>query len=267
MGHAVQPDADRNLWSGSEATPEGGPSAGPAHPHVLVVEDQPNLRLCYRRVLEGAGYRLFEAATLTDAAYAIGRPDLQFDAALVDLALPDGHGAALIRPLMHRRPLCRAAVITGGSATGHPLGIAQIGADSYLKKPVEPSEILKAVQAAVRSTIEWRATVESSDRGDTERSVEAPDGGDPRERVAPIDLARAVGRLREIGALSPTQALVAGRILWGDSDREISEFLGCSLRTANNHVHETLRKLSVRRRTGLLRVLLEDAGEHDPKPA
>ena len=70
-------------------------------PHVLVVEDEANLRLLLDRLLTRAGYQVTSAATgeagLREALQ--GRHDL----VLLDLMLPDLSGSSVCRTLPTRR--------------------------------------------------------------------------------------------------------------------------------------------------------------------
>src|SRR5262249_8078169 len=70
-------------------------------PRVLVVEDDPGLRLALRRALEGAGYEVAAAGDAVTAAerFAGVRPHL----VVLDLMLPRGDGLELCRRL-RRRP-------------------------------------------------------------------------------------------------------------------------------------------------------------------
>lgn len=95
------------IWA--ENSPEGGasfrvllPAAPPDVVHLLVVEDDDDLRMVYRHALTAqvtgrTEVVVTEAATLAEARrlLADGGPH-PFDAALVDVELPDGYGTELI---------------------------------------------------------------------------------------------------------------------------------------------------------------------------
>lgn len=245
-----------------------GEAAGHRRPaRVLIVEDEARLQQAYADCLEMAGYESAAASSLWEASLLIVQSELVFDAAVLDLALPDGSGATLVQPLLNRRPLCRAAVITGQTEHGPPLELAKLGAETYVHKPVDPRSLLIAVATTVDATNAWRRAAGQDDasppatryhRAATDWIVDAP------AAAIDFDIKRAVGRLHELGSLTPAQVLTAARLLWGDSDDDIAKYLGCSLRTARHHVRCVLKGLGVRRRTSLLRVLLEDAGIKDP---
>jgi two-component system, NarL family, nitrate/nitrite response regulator NarL len=72
---------------------------------VLVVDDHAGFRRVARRLLEGAGFVVAEAASGSDA---LAQPDLsQYDLVLLDIQLPDVDGFEVARRLATReqRPL------------------------------------------------------------------------------------------------------------------------------------------------------------------
>ena len=78
--------------------------------HILIVEDEADIRRFVRLTLESEGHTVHEAATLQRGLIEAGtrRPDLE----VLDLGLPDGDGVDLIRdlrtwsamPIIVRRP-------------------------------------------------------------------------------------------------------------------------------------------------------------------
>lgn len=232
-------------------------------PRIFVVEDEDDLQTRYIALLEHAGYDVTSACNLSEAALAIARPQAIFDAAVLDLALPDGCGSTLVRPLMARVPLCRSAVITGQSGRAAPVDLARIGAEAYVYKPVAPKKLLKAVKDTVRATTQWRRTAGQSPVGE-QRGGNGVAGAAEGQKAIDFDVDRAISRIAKIGGLTPTQVLTATRMLWGDSDAAIARYLGCGTRTAQYHVRSVLQRLGISNRVQILRVLLEDSGSVDP---
>ena len=68
-------------------------AASPAH--ILVVDDEPDLRTLYELTLLREGYRVDAAATLAEAVQMLERQ--RFDAVITDMRLPDGTPFATIR--------------------------------------------------------------------------------------------------------------------------------------------------------------------------
>ena len=223
-------------------------------PRVLVVEDDDLVRGAYARCLGRAGYELVEAATLSSAWTIIGGAD-PLDAAILDVGLTDGRATALVQPLLDRSPLCKSVIITGRDVAGGAL--LRAGVHEYLQKPVTGGELIRAVHGALLATRTWRRALGQSTAEPLHVQGRVPS-------PVPFDLDHAARRLRFLGDLSPTQTLVAWRLLWGDRQQRIADMIGCSNRTVKYHVSRVLERVGARSRAELLRVLVEDAGGQDP---
>lgn len=125
---------------------------------ILVVEDEPDIRRFVRMTLESEGHEVFEAASLQRGLIEAGsrRPEL----AIVDLGLPDGDGASLIRDL---RGWSSAPVIVLSARSGEADKVTALdaGADDYLVKPFGAAELLARVRAQLRRQALAPASVEA----------------------------------------------------------------------------------------------------------
>jgi DNA-binding response OmpR family regulator len=108
---------------------------------VLVVDDEPSIRLLCRVNLELEGYEVVEAGTLADAREAVATREI----ALVLLDLHVGHesGRVLLEELRAGTPPVPVALVTG-SAELHPSGDAT--ADATLMKPFTIEQLLGTVR-------------------------------------------------------------------------------------------------------------------------
>ncbi|MFN6979506.1 MAG: response regulator, partial [Gemmobacter sp.] len=113
------------------------PAASPALPlqgfTLLVVEDSRYSCEALRLIAQRLGARLRRAETMADARrhLALYRPDV----VLVDLGLPDGNGAALIRDLALRAPAGPVVLGLSGDPGGRAAALAA-GAAGFLDKPL-----------------------------------------------------------------------------------------------------------------------------------
>jgi DNA-binding NtrC family response regulator len=101
---------------------------------ILIVDDEPAIRLGLSRYLTKVGYVVREAANLSEARDAVASQRL--DAVLLDQKLPDGNGIDWISDL--RADLHDIAIIIITGAGDVPLAVEamQRGADNFLTKPV-----------------------------------------------------------------------------------------------------------------------------------
>lgn len=115
--------------------------------HILIVEDEAEIRRFLRLTLVAEGHEVHEADSLRRGLIDAGtrRPDLL----VVDLGLPDGDGVDLIREL---RGWLQAPVIVLSARSDEADKIAALdaGADDYLVKPFGSGELLARVRAQLR---------------------------------------------------------------------------------------------------------------------
>lgn len=111
---------------------------------VLVVDDNEAIRLTTCALLEDGGYEVIEAATVASGRDAIGGG--VFDAAILDLHLPDGLGTDLIDELRARQPQAAVVLYSGTSGPGE-----MKGADLVLVKGLPADELLARLDEAIKT--------------------------------------------------------------------------------------------------------------------
>jgi two-component system, OmpR family, response regulator MprA len=115
---------------------------------ILVVDDDPALRQALTRILTFEGYQVEVAPTGHDALELVGQADLM----VLDLGLPDLDGldvARRVRAAGHTLPIL---VLTARGEIGDRVAGLDAGADDYLPKPFDLSELLARVRALLRRT-------------------------------------------------------------------------------------------------------------------
>jgi DNA-binding response OmpR family regulator len=110
-------------------------------PTVLVVDDEPSIRLLCRVNLELEGYRVLEAATLADARRAVS--DEPVDVALLDVHVGADDGRDLLRELRDQHPNIQVALLSGSAARER---IAREEADALIPKPFVLEELIETVR-------------------------------------------------------------------------------------------------------------------------
>jgi DNA-binding response OmpR family regulator len=114
----------------------------------LVVEDDDVLRGVVAGALGDAGHRVDVAGTLS-AAEQLWRAQ-PFDAVLLDLNLPDGNALDALRRARARGDRTPVLVLTARNRTDERVAGLDAGADDYLGKPFELSEVEARLRALVR---------------------------------------------------------------------------------------------------------------------
>jgi two-component system OmpR family response regulator len=114
---------------------------------VLVIEDEPELLDVLGRALRENGYAVDEAADGEDGLYKA--TSWEYDAVVLDLMLPRINGWELLARLRrtHRTPVL---ILTARDAVTDRVRGLDSGADDYLVKPFELTELLARLRALIR---------------------------------------------------------------------------------------------------------------------
>jgi two-component system OmpR family response regulator len=115
---------------------------------VLLVEDNPDLAQRLTEGLRGAGFALDHAAD-GEMGYRLGRFE-QFDAAILDLGLPDMKGVDVLKRWRQAGQEMPVLILTArGSWTEKVEGL-NAGADDYITKPCHIQEVAARLRALIR---------------------------------------------------------------------------------------------------------------------
>ena len=185
---------------------------------LLIVEDDDNLLFSLTEWLELTGrYQVHAAKSVAEGRILLGR--LEIDAALLDLALPDGSGAQLLSEIRARWG-GEVGVVLMSAYASVPAAVELVkqGADDCLCKPFELAKIERRLRALL-------------------------------ERKGPLP--KAAGPLAPAPSfhLTATQAQVLAWLWQGKSDAAIAQEMGLSVRTVQNYVGHLLATLGVANRT------------------
>ena len=116
-------------------------------PHLLVVDDDPEIRDLLERFLERHGYRVDTAAD--GAAMFDAFRHGAFDLVVLDLMLPGEDGLSLCRRLRAETDLPVIMLTALADEADRIVGL-EVGADDYLVKPFSPRELLARIRAVLR---------------------------------------------------------------------------------------------------------------------
>lgn len=143
-----------------------GPSAAEpvvAHPVVLLIEDEPQIRRFLRAALDSQGFRMVEAATGEEGvtAAATRQPEIL----ILDLGLPDMDGIEVIRRVREWSTV-PIIVLSARGQERDKIAALDAGADDYVAKPFGVGELLARMRVALR-----HAAHGAGDPGESEFAV------------------------------------------------------------------------------------------------
>jgi DNA-binding response OmpR family regulator len=121
------------------------PAAGA---RILVVEDDPNLRLTLVDNLEEEGYAVHAASTLAEARSQWKATP--FEVVVLDIMLPDGDGYSLCREMRQAGTSSRVLMLTARTLEDDVVRGFDVGADDYLAKPYRLRELLARIRVLSR---------------------------------------------------------------------------------------------------------------------
>ena len=123
--------------------------------HILVVDDEPDIRELVREILEDEGYEVRTAADGESArqAYSEHTPDL----VLLDIWMPDVDGISLLREWSEERSDGGPVVMISGHATLETaVEATRLGAHDFIQKPLSLAKLLATVKGALKAGQEPR---------------------------------------------------------------------------------------------------------------
>jgi two-component system response regulator PilR (NtrC family) len=173
------------------------PNITASHPqpaHILVIDDEPDLRTLYELTLLREGYRVEAAGDLAQARQQL--KEQRFDAVITDMRLPDGLGLELLRDMVTQQRAERCVVITAHGSAENAVEALKAGAFDYLTKPVD----LKQLRAVVASAIQGsKAAALQAVSGATGNTNSGASVSGPRQSVS--------------NSTNPSKANAAGTVL------------------------------------------------------
>lgn len=128
-------------------------------PHILIVEDDREIRSMVSRFLQKHGLRVSAA----DGARAMDRilETARIDLVVLDLMLPGEDGLSICRRLRATSKMPVIMLTASGEPVARVVGL-EMGADDYVPKPFDPHELLARIKAVLRRTSALPAAAEAA---------------------------------------------------------------------------------------------------------
>jgi len=128
-----------------------------ASPHILIVDDDREIRDLLARFLDKHGMRVSAAADGREMHKVL--EGSRIDLIVLDLMLPGEDGLTLCRNLRARSRIPIIMLTAMGEETDRIVGL-EMGADDYLAKPFNPRELLARIKAVLRRAEQAPAAVQ-----------------------------------------------------------------------------------------------------------
>lgn len=210
---------------------------------VMVVDDHPMWRDAVARDLEAAGHEV--VATASTGTEAVARFEAVRPAVVIlDLQIPAPSGVEVTREVIRRDPTARVLILSASGEHEDVLAAVKAGATGYLIKSASKADLLDAVRRVAEGDTVFTPGLAGLVLGEYRRLSVAPDPDAPLLTERETEVLRLVAK--------------------GLSYRQIAERLVLSHRTVQNHVQNTLRKLQLHNKVGLVRYAIEMGLDEEP---
>jgi len=195
---------------------------------VFLLDDHEVVRQGLRHLLEAGGEFevVGEAASAAEALAAVEAS--QPEVAVVDVRLPDGNGVEVCREIRSAHPEVACVILTSYADDEALAQAVLAGANGYLLKQIQGSDLLGAIRAAAKG----------------------------HRLIDPATARAAIARLEELAAirsaldrLTPRERSILMGIAEGKTNRQIAAELYLAEKTVKNQVSSVLAKLGLARRS------------------
>ncbi|SKA19032.1 DNA-binding transcriptional response regulator, NtrC family, contains REC, AAA-type ATPase, and a Fis-type DNA-binding domains [Chitinophaga eiseniae] len=115
--------------------------------HILIIDDEDQLRKLLSRLLSLEGYTMHEAANVRSALKILEKEDISV--VLSDVKLPDGNGVELVQTVRSRFPQVETIVLTAYGNIADGVQAIKNGAFDYITKGDDNNRILPLVSKAM----------------------------------------------------------------------------------------------------------------------
>ena len=204
---------------------------------VLLADDHSIVRAGLRRIIEESG----DMAVVAEAEN--GRIALREavrhapDIAVVDISMPDIDGLEVISRLRESAPGLPVLVLTMHEERQYVVRAIEAGAMGYITKQSAPEQLVGAIRRII-----------AGHRYLSEDAVEA----------LALRVLKGGRQASAVDSLSMRELQVLRRLAMGQTNREIAEAYGVSVKTVDTYRHRLLKKLDLRNNAELSRFAIRN---------
>jgi DNA-binding response OmpR family regulator len=117
-------------------------------PHILIVDDEPNIQLVLEKALKHDEYSIDRANDGAEAIKKLGQ--VSYDLVLLDLNMTPVDGIQVLNNIRERGCETVVIILTGHSTIDSAVGALRLGAFDYLYKPASPELIRQRVREGIQ---------------------------------------------------------------------------------------------------------------------
>jgi two-component system response regulator FlrC len=118
------------------------------NPRILIVEDDPTLRMALLDTLEAADFQVFEACNGKEALLQLMHQDI--DVIVSDVQMDGMDGNELLKATREKYPSVPFVMMTAHASVERAVAAMRDGATDYLQKPFEAASLVSTVTRNVR---------------------------------------------------------------------------------------------------------------------
>jgi len=115
---------------------------------ILIVDDEPELRILLSQVLENVGYEMKEAADGEEAIELLKKE--KYDLTLLDIQMPILDGIKVLKYIKDHSLPTKAIMLTGYADLKHAMEAKEYGAKDFIGKPYKIEDIVATVERVLQ---------------------------------------------------------------------------------------------------------------------
>ena len=133
--------------------------------HILIVDDEPDIREILRYNLEKAGFNITEAVNGDDALDKVSK---DLDLAILDIMMPGRDGYEVCRKIREQGNTVPIVFLTAMDREFDEVRGLEVGGDDYVRKPFSPRMLIARINAILRRVDQISSKGTSISFGDLE---------------------------------------------------------------------------------------------------
>jgi DNA-binding NarL/FixJ family response regulator len=204
---------------------------------VLLADDHGIVRAGLRRIVEEGGDMQVVAEAAGGRETIRIMEEIQPDVAVIDISMPDLDGLEVTSRLHTLYPKLPIIILTMHEEDQYVVRAIESGAMGYLTKQSAPEQLVKAIRKVFAGT-----------RYLSEKAAEC----------LAVRVARGTGIRTPLELLSTRELQVLRRLALGNTNREIAEIYGISVKTVDTYRSRLLKKLNLRNNADISRFAIQN---------